>query len=246
VPIEFTCDTCGKLLRTTDARAGARAICPECQQPITVPVANAVSASSFAETGAWETPTIEQDPTSVVGRYAAPQPLVSPSFQPAGGYCSSCGRALIEPAAICPSCGLEPALRASRPQAVAQGTFAGFWRRFAALLLDMMILGAAQGVIASLPRALRFDGIPELLVTWFYFALLESSEYQATVGKMALGLIVTDEHGGRISFARATGRHFAKILSIILAGFGFVMAAFSSRKQALHDMLAGCLVLRKS
>ena len=82
------------------------------------------------------------------------------------------------------------------------------------------------------------------LVNWLYAALLESSSYQATLGKMALGLKVIALEGHRISFARATGRHFAKILSLLMFLIGFIMVGFTRRKQGLHDMLAGTLVIR--
>jgi ssDNA-binding Zn-finger/Zn-ribbon topoisomerase 1 len=80
---------------------------------------------------------------------------------------------------------------------------------------------------------------------WVYFAVLESSEWQATLGKMVCGLIVVDEYDNRISFARATGRYFAQILSALILGIGFIMVAFTRRKQGLHDLLAGTLVTRK-
>ena len=73
---------------------------------------------------------------------------------------------------------------------------------------------------------------------------MESSAKQATVGKMALGIIVTDLDGRRIGFGRATGRYFAKILSALTLGIGFLMAGFTERKQALHDMVASCLVVK--
>ena len=79
---------------------------------------------------------------------------------------------------------------------------------------------------------------------WLYFALMESSSKQATLGKMALGIRVTDVNGNRIGFGRATGRHFAKILSGLILGIGFLMAAFTEKKQALHDMIAGTLVVK--
>ena len=87
-----------------------------------------------------------------------------------------------------------------------------------------------------------------LLVTiptsWLYCALMESSSYQATLGKMIFGMKVTDLCGNRISFARATGRHFAKILSGLILCIGFIMVGLSERKQGLHDLLAGTLVRR--
>jgi uncharacterized RDD family membrane protein YckC len=88
-----------------------------------------------------------------------------------------------------------------------------------------------------------------LAVTWLYHAWMESSEWQATVGKRALGLVVTDMAGQRVSFGRATGRHFAKIITNLVSfgiGLGYLMAAFTAKKQALHDMIAGCLILRRS
>jgi uncharacterized RDD family membrane protein YckC len=86
-----------------------------------------------------------------------------------------------------------------------------------------------------------------LIGTWLYHALLESSEWQATAGKKALGLIVTDTSGARTSFARASGRHFAKIITgLIPLGIGYILAGVMEKKQALHDMIAGCLVLRKA
>jgi uncharacterized RDD family membrane protein YckC len=83
-----------------------------------------------------------------------------------------------------------------------------------------------------------------VLVKWIYEAALESSPRQATVGKMALGLRVTDLEGRRISFARASGRHFAKYISGMIFLIGYIMAGFTERKQALHDMIAGTLVGR--
>jgi len=90
-----------------------------------------------------------------------------------------------------------------------------------------------------------FLGILRLFVGWLYWAGMQSSSYQATLGKMALGMKVTDLAGNRISFARATGRYFAKILSSMILFIGYFMIGFTERKQGLHDMLAGTLVLKK-
>jgi hypothetical protein len=78
---------------------------------------------------------------------------------------------------------------------------------------------------------------------WLYSAGLESSPLQGTIGKRALGIGVTDEYGDRITFARGTGRHFAKILSFLPLGAGYLAAAFTERSQGFHDKLAGTLVL---
>jgi uncharacterized RDD family membrane protein YckC len=83
-----------------------------------------------------------------------------------------------------------------------------------------------------------------LVVSWLYFALLESSARGATVGKMVLGLRVVDGQGNRISFLRATGRFFAKILSGMILFIGFLMVAFTERKRGLHDIIADTLVVK--
>lgn len=82
-------------------------------------------------------------------------------------------------------------------------------------------------------------------VFWLYFAVWESSRSQATPGKMIFGLVVTDTEGDPISFWRATGRTLGKYLSALIFLIGFIMAAFTEKKQALHDLIAGCLVLKK-
>lgn len=84
-----------------------------------------------------------------------------------------------------------------------------------------------------------------ILGGWLYHAKMESSSWQATLGKKALNLRVTDMAGARVTFGRATGRHFAKIITgLIPLGVGFALAGLTERRQALHDILAGCLVLR--
>lgn len=84
------------------------------------------------------------------------------------------------------------------------------------------------------------------LINWLYFALMESSGRQATLGKMALGIVVTDLNGDKIGFGRATGRYFAKILSGLILFIGFIMVAFTQKKQGLHDMIAGTLVVKRA
>ena len=80
---------------------------------------------------------------------------------------------------------------------------------------------------------------------WLYFALMESSDHQATLGKMAIGIAVTNLNGQRITFARASGRYFAKMISSLISfQIGYIMVGFTERKQALHDLIASCLVLK--
>jgi uncharacterized RDD family membrane protein YckC len=158
--------------------------------------------------------------------------------------------------------------------AVTRVEYAGFWLRFLALLIDNVVMGL--GVVLVLIPLIFLTGLrgylgefhpdeemndagafmlvgfvfllatASLVVTWLYHALMESSEWQATVGKKALGLVVTDIAGQRVSFGRATGRHFGKIITNMIPAFiGYIMAGFTEKKQALHDMMAGCLVLRR-
>lgn len=120
--------------------------------------------------------------------------------------------------------------------------YAGFWKRFVALLIDGVIL-AIIGALANLLLADWLASTIGVLLGWLYFAYMESSTSQATFGKQAMGIYVTDINGQRISFLRASGRYFAKILSGLILFIGYIMAAFTARKQALHDLLASTLVL---
>jgi uncharacterized RDD family membrane protein YckC len=142
--------------------------------------------------------------------------------------------------------------------------YAGFWRRLAAGLIDGLLLfavylaiafvmgftyGAITGndemsddtanVIAYVAWIIAF------LLGWLYWALMESSSKQATLGKMALGIVVTDGQSRRISFGRATGRYFGRILSALILYIGFIIIAFTEKKQGLHDIMADCLVVVK-
>jgi uncharacterized RDD family membrane protein YckC len=140
--------------------------------------------------------------------------------------------------------------------------YGGFWIRFVAYLLDAVLLNIAFWIIATVigvsmipADPAKFDSeqfiaqmgkfqLVALVVTWLYFALLESSARGATVGKMVLGLRVVDDSGQRISFLRATGRFFAKFISGLILLIGYIMAAFTDRKRALHDIMAGTLVVK--
>ncbi len=84
-----------------------------------------------------------------------------------------------------------------------------------------------------------------IIIAWIYFAYQESSSKQATIGKQALGLVVTDYNGRQLSFGRATGRWLAKIISGLILGIGFLIIGFTERKQGLHDMIASTYVVYK-
>jgi uncharacterized RDD family membrane protein YckC len=142
--------------------------------------------------------------------------------------------------------------------------YGGFWIRVVAAIIDGIIvrvvvapihlifggLGLAGSMMGHVPHAglaLLGGGVTFILVlfgSWLYEAFMESSSYQATLGKMIFGMKVTDLNGNRISFERATGRHFAKWLSAMILCIGYIMVGFTERKQGLHDLLAGTLVRR--
>ena len=158
--------------------------------------------------------------------------------------------------------------------AVPRVEYAGFWLRLVALVIDNVVIGFGfvlvlipiiflTGLSSLLSRIHPGEDLNDagiflivaliflaatvmLLVTWLYHALMESSEWQATLGKKALGLVVTDMAGHRVTLGRSTGRHFGKIITNLIPAFiGYIMAGFTEKKQALHDMMAGCLVLRR-
>jgi uncharacterized RDD family membrane protein YckC len=83
-----------------------------------------------------------------------------------------------------------------------------------------------------------------VLIQWLWFTIAESSKWQATIGKKMVGLKVTDENGERIGFGKANWRYWSKILSALILFVGFVMVAFTEKKQGLHDKIAGTLVVK--
>jgi uncharacterized RDD family membrane protein YckC len=143
-------------------------------------------------------------------------------------------------------------------------TYAGFWLRAIAYLLDSVIVSVALALAGSVKptafivfpdanAASRF-ALPQLTplaialvipIVWLYYAVFEASPWQATPGKRALRLYVTDINGRPLTFARATIRHFAKIISSLTFLVGYIVAGFTEKKQALHDIIARCLVLRR-
>ncbi len=142
-------------------------------------------------------------------------------------------------------------------------SYAGFWLRFVAAMIDSLILTigsfviigfslgiaillgpAGTGTSAVQAIAVLFASLVDVIITWLYFALMESSSKRATIGKMAMRIEVTGLRHEQVSFARATGRHFAKIISAIPLYFGFIIAGFTKNKQALHDIIAECLIVK--
>jgi len=133
--------------------------------------------------------------------------------------------------------------------------YAGFWKRVAAFVIDFVIIAICSIPVTFIFYAYFSNDEPSvaerkvqgmgLAFAWLYFALMESSVYQGTIGKMFLGIKVTDLNGNRIGFGRATGRHFGRLLSVLLIFIGYIMVAFTQKKQGLHDIMAGCLVVNR-
>ncbi|MHB8132562.1 MAG: RDD family protein [Mobilitalea sp.] len=166
-------------------------------------------------------------------------------------YCQKCGKQNDDPANYCDGCGASlQTLNTYQPIVTSQNVeYGGFWRRVLASIIDGIITGIVGGmlgfILGASMEAEGFGNLVGLILGWLYFAFMESSIHQGTLGKMAIGMRVTDLDGNRISFARATGRYFGKFVSALILLIGFIMAGFTEKKQALHDMMAGCLVVMK-
>ena len=137
--------------------------------------------------------------------------------------------------------------------------YGGFWRRLGAYIIDTILVSIVSVVLVfayAFVHAMAAEGeevseevvgvVAQLiffLVGWLYWAIMESSPEQATLGKMAVGLKVIDMEGRRIGFWRATGRYFGKIISSLFLYAGFIMVAFTAKKQGMHDIMASCVVI---
>jgi uncharacterized RDD family membrane protein YckC len=139
--------------------------------------------------------------------------------------------------------------------------YGGFWLRFVAYFIDAIILNIASSAIGMVfGFTATFTNISQdvavgslatvfglnFLVNWLYHAVLTSSQWQATVGKKAMSLVVTDKNGHRISFGRATARYFAQLISALILLIGYFMIGWTRRKEGLHDMIAGTLVYKSN
>jgi uncharacterized RDD family membrane protein YckC len=130
--------------------------------------------------------------------------------------------------------------------------YGSFGDRFVAAIIDGLIIGVPMiGFNFFVMGVTPLDASPNwfasginILIGWLYDALMVSSWRQATIGKRAMNLIVTDTYQQPIGFGTASLRHFAKILSGCMLLVGYIMAAFTDRRQALHDLIASTLVLR--
>ena len=136
--------------------------------------------------------------------------------------------------------------------------FASFGARWCAAIIDGIIISISNFIIGfMLGFMLAANGVRDtdliagmgfivgLICEWLYHAIMVSSSYQATLGKRAMGIVVTDQNGSPVTFAQASGRHFGKFLSVLTLFIGYLMAGWTKRKQALHDIMANTLVCYK-
>lgn len=137
-----------------------------------------------------------------------------------------------------------PKSRNLTTESTADTQWAGFWRRVAAYMLDSIILFIPSALVAYALRGEALGAFGQLVVWAVYKILLESGAKQATFGKRAMGIKVVGPSGERITPARAAGRFFASFLSLLIIGIGYLMAGITSRKQALHDLIASTYVVR--
>lgn len=182
-------------------------------------------------------------------------------------FCAQCGQWVADDDSACGRCGAAvsgtaigplPAAPVNAPApAEAPVRFAGFWRRFATLWVDALVLFFPTAIVRVIlggevfgpdnpwtnPQALRWT-VVNLGLWWLYCAALESSAAQGTLGQQLLGLRVCDDRLGRISFLRATARFLAQWLSVFTCGLGYLVNLFTRRRQTLHDLVAGCVIAR--
>jgi len=166
-----------------------------------------------------------------------------------GRYCNNCGAVLAsaEPDAESGAETVTDVATSVEPprEVISAVGYGGFWIRAGALLVDGLALFIPVAVVRSVFGATL--GLAVIVVgEWLYFALLESSSWQGTLGKKALGLAVVNADGTRLTFGRASGRYLAKIVSSLTFCIGYMMAGWTSQKRALHDMIAETLVVKRA
>jgi uncharacterized RDD family membrane protein YckC len=147
-------------------------------------------------------------------------------------------------------------LEQEEAQPVVEWNYAGFWIRFLAYFIDSILMGIVNVIILYAvvgidtladPQEGNFmSNVLTILVPLLYFTLMQSSSKQATLGKMAVGVKVVNSEGGIISFPQAIGRYLSKIPSALILLGGFIWAGIDSKKQALHDKMAGTYVVYES
>ncbi|HEV8693407.1 MAG TPA: RDD family protein [Lysobacter sp.] len=217
-------------------------------------------------------PAVEATPLSAgVNPYAMAEPRAATTPEGTAAATTSTLSAGVNPYAVAESQSPYAPPRASLHNSTdyvggGEVVYAGFWKRFAAYTIDSFALSIVFGVIGGILGVAGFFGaaagtndpavvmgrmgttlvgfyLIEIVGMALYFAMMHSSSRQATLGKMAVGIKVTDDNGQPITFWRGIGRFFATAVSILTLYIGYIMAGFTDRKRALHDMIASTLVV---
>lgn len=222
---KFNCKHCGELLEVGDELIGDKCVCPSCNNVNIVDVAGPSSeVKEVADAGI--VPNVAEHSVSAAAAIGGSVPKSTVQMPITFGY-------------------------------------GGFWKRFVAYLIDSVAMGIVCGIIGAVIGGIigavlgasgaNTETITEIasavswiigvVLRWLYYTLMESSVKQATLGKMAMSMVVVDENGERLSLGRANGRFWGKIVSGLILCFGYMMAGFTAKKQALHDIMAGTLVI---
>ena len=129
-----------------------------------------------------------------------------------------------------------------------QLSYASFGERFVAVLIDGIIITFFDYILKTLFGTDSDSSVLGLLiyslVSVFYYAGMESSDAQATLGKQVMKIKVADLDGRRITLSQGVGRYFARILSAITLMIGYLMMLWDDRNQTLHDKLAQTVVIK--
>ncbi len=192
-------------------------------------------------------------------RAAAP---TSPGIGTAETVCCECGRTFsqddmirYQDSWVCAEC--KPIFfQKLKEGAALPGTvvYGGFWIRFVAKFADWIIVGVANQLLLVLlwrPPIIPAETPFALGAQWLFSMVLPAAyttfflgKYGATLGKMACGLKVVTADGGKVSYLRGFGRHFAEFLSSIILCIGYIMAAFDEQKRTLHDHICSTRVIK--
>ncbi len=119
--------------------------------------------------------------------------------------------------------------------------YAGFFRRFVALIIDSLII-----FIPSWIAGVAIPFVGAVAINFLYSVILESSSAKSTPGKFLMGIIVLDENGQQLSFSKSCIRYFMKFVSGMIMMIGYLIQFFTVKRQALHDIVAGAVVVHHS
>lgn len=122
--------------------------------------------------------------------------------------------------------------------------FGRFAPRAVALFIDLVLIGFMTTAISGL-LGTDSHGVVASVISWLYFAVQESSGWMATLGKRMMGLAVQGVDGRQLSFTQASVRWVARWVSSLALGLGYLLALFTDKRQTLHDLIAGSVVVQR-